>query len=554
LIQKYADEEYKNKWLVNVADGSVAFGSAYKKWAISIPFMKKTGITFKDIIDLTLSENEDELARRAPLHQVILDMIVKHLPSPLDAQKYRLDKVWKGDLNSDMGKDMLNCNADGKLAMIITKMVPDPHVGFVASGRIFSGKISKGKDVFLVSSNKQGKIQQVAIYKGIQRIPVEDVVAGNIAAIVGLSDAFSGETICDIGTTIEPFEEIKHLFEPVVTKSIEPKNTMELPKLIDTLKKLAREDTTLQIKINQETGEYLVSGLGELHLEAKVENKLKELGIAVEMSQPIVVYRETIFEKVSEVEGKSPNKHNRVFFTIEPLEDSIYQAMVEGEVPSKGEIKKKNIQLFKKLTDLGMDYDEVKNILLIHNKSIFIDATKGIQYLNEVMDMIKDAFVDVLDDGPLAREPCTKLKVKLIDAELHEDPVHRGEGQIRSAARYAIRQGMLKANATVLEPKQVIRIDAPTDVMGGSIREIENRRGQILDMKEERGVSIITAKMPVSEMFGFDANLKSATSGRGFYSLVETKFERLPKDLFESVVKGIRKRKGLPEDIPKPEI
>jgi elongation factor 2 len=170
------------------------------------------------------------------------------------------------------------------------------------------------------------------------------------------------------------------------------------------------------------------------------------------------------------------------------------------------------------------------------------------------MDMIKDAFVDVLDDGPLAREPCTKLKVKLIDAELHEDPVHRGEGQIRSAARYAIRQGMLKANATVLEPKQVIRIDAPTDVMGGSIREIENRRGQILDMKEERGVSIITAKMPVSEMFGFDANLKSATSGRGFYSLVETKFERLPKDLFESVVKGIRKRKGLPEDIPKPEI
>lgn len=197
---------------------------------------------------------------------------------------------------------------------------------------------------------------------------------------------------------------------------------------------------------------------------------------------------------------------------------------------------------------------KVKNMLLIHNRSVFIDATKGIQYLNEVMDMVKDAFLDVMDDGPLAREPCTKIKVKLIDADLHEDPVHRGEGQIRPAVRWAIRQAMLKANASMLEPKQIIRIDLPTELMGESIREVENRRGQIIDMKEERGASIITAKLPVSDMFGFDASLKSATSGRGFYSLIETKFERIPKELFETTVMGIRKRKGLQEDIPKPEI
>lgn len=554
LIQKYADEKYKSKWLVSVGDGSVAFGSAYKKWAISIPYMKKTGMTFKEIIDLTLSGNEEELAKKAPLHQVILDMIIKHLPNPLDAQKYRLSKVWKGDMNSEIGKDMLACNSDGRLAMIITKMVPDPHVGFVATGRIFSGKIFKGKDVYLVGQNKKEKLQQIAIYKGIQRIPVEEILAGNIAAIVGIPDAFSGETICDPDFIIEPFEEIKHLFEPVVTKSIEPKNTMELPKLVDTLKKLGREDTTLQVKINQETGEYLVSGLGELHLETKVENKLKELGIDVEMSKPIVVYRETVFEKSPEIEGKSPNKHNKFIVTVEPLDDAVYQAMVDGEIPGKLEIKKKNIQVFKKLDELGMDHNEVKNMLLIHNRSVFIDATKGIQYLNEVMDMVKDAFLDVMDDGPLAREPCTKIKVKLIDADLHEDPVHRGEGQIRPAVRWAIRQAMLKANASMLEPKQIIRIDLPTELMGESIREVENRRGQIIDMKEERGASIITAKLPVSDMFGFDASLKSATSGRGFYSLIETKFERIPKELFETTVMGIRKRKGLQEDIPKPEI
>jgi elongation factor 2 len=554
LIQKYAEEEYKNKWLVSVNEGTVAFGSAVKKWAISIPFMKKTGITFKDIIDLTLQGKEDELAQKAPLHQVVLDMIIKHLPNPLEAQKYRLEKVWKGDPKSSIGKDMLACNSSGKLAMIVTKMVPDPHIGFVATGRLFSGKISKGKDVYLIGQHKQEKIQQVAVYKGIQRITVDEVAAGNIAAIVGIQDAFTGETVCEPDNIIEPFEEIKHLFEPVVTKSIEPKNTMELPKLIDTLKKIGREDTTLQIKINQETGEYLVSGLGELHLEAKVENKLKELGIEVEMSKPIVVYRETIFEKSPEIEGKSPNKHNKFDIEVEPLEDGVYQAMIDGEIPSETEIKKKNIQLFKKMAEYGMDYDEAKGILLIYNKCVFIEQTKGIQYLNEVMEMIKDAFKDVMDDGPLSREPCTKVKVRLIDCDLHEDPVHRGEGQIRPAVRWCIRQGMLKANASVLEPKQIIRIDVPSELVGEVIREVENRRGQILDMKEERGASMITAKLPVSDMFGFDASLKSATSGRGFYSLIETKFERIPNELFEDIVKAIRKRKGLPEEIPKSEV
>jgi elongation factor 2 len=554
LIQKYAEEQYKDKWLVNVADGSVAFGSAYKRWAISIPYMKKTGITFKEIIDLTMEGKEDELAKKAPLHQVVLDMIIKHLPNPIDAQKYRLEKVWRGDINSDIAKDMINCNANGRLAMIITKMVPDPHVGFVATGRLFSGKIFKGKDVYLVGQHKQEKIQQVAVYKGIQRIPVDEVTAGNIAAIVGIPDAFTGETVCEPDNIIEPFEEIKHLFEPVVTKSIEPKNAMELPKLVDTLKRLSREDTTLVVKINQETGEYLVSGLGELHLEAKVENKLKELGIDVEMSKPIVVYRETIFEKSPEVEGKSPNKHNKLYFIVEPLEDSIYRAMLEGQLPSEQEVKAKDIELFKKMSKFGMDYDEAKSVILIHNKCLLLDQTKGVQFMNEIIEMVKDAFRNIIDEGPLAREPCIKLKVKLIDADLHEDPVHRGPGQIMPAVRFAIKEGMLKAGATLLEPKQLIRIDVPTELMGEVIREVEGRRGQILDMKEERGATVISAKLPVSDMFGFDSALKSATGGRGFYSLIETVFEKLPTEMRDDVIRSIRKRKGYGDiEPPKPE-
>jgi len=554
LIQKYAEPQYKDKWLVNVADGSVAMGSAVKRWAISIPYMKKTGITFKDVIELTLAGKEDELAKKAPMHQVVLDMIINHLPNPMEAQKYRLEKIWRGDLNSEIGKQMYAVDPNGKLAMIITKVVPDPHVGYVATGRIYSGKVFKGKDVYLINQHKQGKVQQVAVYKGISRIPVGEVVAGNIAGIVGIPDAYTGETVCDPDNIIEPFEEIKHLFEPVVTKSIEPKNAMDLPKLVDALKRIGREDVVLQVKINQETGEYLVSGLGELHIEAKVENKLKEQGLDVEMSKPIVVYRETIFEKSPKVEGKSPNKHNKFTVIVEPLEDGVYKAMLEGELQSSVEPKGRAIDIFKKIASFGMDYDETKSIVLIHNKNVLLDQTKGIQYMNEVMELVKDAFKEVMEDGPLAREPCTKLKIRLIDAELHEDPVHRGPGQILPAVKYTIRQAMLKANATMLEPKQIIRIDVPSEMVGEVIREVENRRGQIIDMKEERGASMVTAKMPVGDMFGFDSSLKSATSGHGFYSLIEIVFEKLPSDLRDEVIRGIRKRRGLPEDIPKPEV
>lgn len=553
LIQKYVEEKYKDEWLVNVEEGSVAFGSAYKKWAISIPFMKKTGITFKDIIKLVNEGNDEELAKIAPLNTVILDMIIKHLPNPLEAQKYRLEKIWKGDLESNIGKSMLACDSNGNLAMIITKMVPDPHVGFVATGRLFSGKIFKGKDVRLIGLNKNEKIQQVAIYKGIARMPVDEVSAGNIAAIVGLSDAFSGETVCDIDNIIEPFEEIKHIFEPVVTKAIEPKDTMDLPKLIDALKKIGREDTTLQVKINQETGEYLVSGLGELHLDAKVERKLREMGLEIETSPPIVVYRETLSKTSPEIEGKSPNKHNKFYFIIEPLEEKFYEAMRNGDIPSTYDTKKRNLELIEKLKKLGMSADNVKNLQLIYERNMLFDATKGVQYLNEVIEMIKDGFKSIMDEGPLSREPCYSVKVTLVDAELHEDPVHRGPGQVLPAVRHGIMQGMLLSESTILEPKQIIRVDVPTEVMGGAIMEIGNRRGQVLDMKEEKGATIIQAKMPVSEMFGFNSELKSATGGKGFYSLIDVIYEKLPKSLQDQTVLKIRKRKGLSEEIPKPE-
>ena len=551
LIQKYVDEEFRNKWLVNVENGSVAFGSALRKWGISVPFMKKHGITFKDIIDYTMNEKEEELAKISPLHKVVLDMIVTHLPSPIEAQKYRIPKIWRGDLDSDVGKDMLSVNPNGVLAAVVTKLMPDPHAGYVATARIFSGTLKAGDEVYLVGQKKVQRVQQVSIYKGPHRIQVEEVVAGNIVGIVGLTEAFSGETICRPDKVVEPFEQITHIFEPVVTKAIEPKNPADLAKLANFLKKLEREDSTIKVKIDEETGEYLVSGLGELHLDAKVERKLKEMGIEFITTPPIVVYRETVTSKSPLVEGKSPNKHNKFYITVEPIDPRIEEAITKGDIPPEVDFKKKHPDVQKKLLELGMSHDDVKSLWLIYNKSMLIDNTKGIQYLNEVEEMLKEAFRNVMNDGPQAREPCSGIVVRLVNAELHEDAVHRGPGQILPAFSHAIMAAMMKADPVVLEPKQIIRIDTPTETMGGAIKEIQNRRGQILEMEEERGVTIIKCKLPVAEMFGFNSALKSATGGKGFYSLIDIVFERMPKELQDQTIKKIRQRKGLPEEIPK---
>ncbi len=549
LIQKYAEKEYADKWLVSPADGSVAFGSGYRKWAISVPYMKKEGITFKDIIEYTTTDRDDELSKRAPLHRVVLNMVVNHLPNPAQAQKYRISKIWHGDKDSEIGKSMGEMNPNGPLAIIITKVVPDPHAGLVATGRIFSGTLRKGEEVRLVGQHMIKRIQQVSIYKGPQRVQMEDIPAGNIVGIVGLTDTFSGETICDSSREIEPFEAIKHIFEPVVTKSIECKDPKDLPKLIMFLKQVSREDPTLVVKIDEESGQYLVSGLGELHLDAKVERPLKEKEINVTLSPPIVIYRETVKSESPEVEGKSSNKHNRFYVTVEPIEPGVYDAITLGTIEEKN-VRKYIKELIPKLVEAGMDRDEAKKLQDLYEKNSLVDSTKGIQYLNETMELVIEAFENVMKSGPICGEPCTAVKIKLHDAKLHEDAIHRGPAQVLPAVSDAIKEAIFRAKPTLLEPIQTIRIDVPEELMSNAMNQVQNRRGQIVDVKTEMGAAIVQAKLPVAEMFGFEGQLKSATGGKGFYSLIDVSFEKLPEELKLVVVQRIRERKGMSKELP----
>ncbi len=549
LIKKIAPEDVSKEWTVSVEEGTVAFGSALYNWATSRPFMEEHDVDFKRIYELMEEGDQDALAEEAPVEEVVLNMVVNHLPNPETAQEYRIPQIWNGDQDTDIGKSMLQCDADGDLVCVVTNVESDPHAGTISTARIFSGTVHEGDELYGVGSKSNQTAQQVGIYSGPRKLSIDEVPAGNIVALTGV-DYGAGETVVSAGMDLQPFEQIEHIFEPVVTKSLEPKKTSDLPDLIEALRKRAKEDNTIQISIDEETGETLVSGLGELHIEAKVERYLQEQGIEIDVSEPIVVYRESIQEASDEFEGKSPNRHNKFYLTVEPLQEDVYEHLMEGELP-EGRVRDQDEQEVRDaLVEWGMDKDEAENADHIYKGNIFLDMSRGVQYLNEVRELVHDAFKEIVDEGPLADEPCIRLKVKIHDASLHEDAVHRGPAQVMPAVKESIVKGMLDGNATLYEPKQIIRIDTPADEMGGAMNEVSNRRGDILEMDEEEDSAIIKAKVPVAEMFGFEADLKSATAGKGFYSLIDQVFEPLPQNLQDETILDIRERKGMKQELP----
>ncbi len=545
LIENIAPEGYKEKWKVGVGEGTVAFGSAFHNWALSFPYMKEKGITFKDVIEAYENDNHKELAKKAPLHDVILEMSVKHHPNPIDAQKYRIPKIWHGDIESDLGKNLINCDPKGEPAFVPIKIVIDKHAGEVAAGRLFSGTIKQGDELYMNLAKRKIRVQQVSVYKGAQRVIVNEVSAGNIVGIVGLKNVFVGETVSK--SEIEPFESIKHMFEPVITKSIEAKKAADLPKLVEVLKQVGKEDPSIKIEINEQTGESLISGMGELHLEI-IENRIKtEKGLDVKTSPPIVVYRESVGKESPSIEGRSPNKHNSFFISVEPLEENIYEAIKSGELPEI-RIKKRNQEVNDKLSELGWSGDEIRNVKEIYKGNMFLDETRGEVHIQEIIEMVLDAFEMVMNQGPLAREPCMKLKVSLVDTKLHEDAIHRGPAQVYPAIREAIVESMKKANAFMLEPLQVHVIEIPDKFLGEITKLIGGKRGQLINVTQEGTNAEVKVKLPVAEMLGWSNDLRSATEGRGTSALLDQLFEKTPSSIQQDVIRKIRTRKGLSEN------
>lgn len=546
IILANCPPEFKKEWEIKIENANISFGSAFHKWAVSAASMKRFNITFKDIYEKCRDEDHQFLVEKSPVDDVLLEMVIQNLPSPAVSQKYRMPAIWKGDTETEQGKQMLLCDKSGKAVGVCFGVVYDEHAGEVGVVRLFSGRIAKGDQIYVFSKKKFFKVQQVGIYMGPDRVPAEFLCAGNIGSIVGLKDIYIGETIAS-SDEVTPFEDIKHVSEPVVTKSIEAKESKDLAKLIETLRGISKEDPTLRVAINQETGEHLISGMGELHLEI-IEYKIsKEKGINIVTSPPIVVYRETITKKSNIVEGKSPNKHNKFKMFVSPLDPKIMEAIDLGTIPQGKPKGKEHIQV---LVDLGMDRDEAKGIWDIKGSNMFIDVTKGVQYLNEVQELAIEAFEEAMTKGPLAQETVTGVKVTLTDATLHEDNVHRGPAQVIPAVKRPIYACMIDAGVSLMEPKQKVLITTPQEYGGDVINMTNGRRGLLLNMEQEGETSVVQSILPVSELFGFSNAIRGSTQGRATWYQEYYGYENVPRDLVPKIVRQIRERKGLQPEPP----
>lgn len=545
LIRKNVPKEFVNDWVVKINDGSVAFGSAYNNWAVSLHSIQRTGITFKQVYDYLKSDNQKELAKKSPLSEAVFEMIITHLPNPVDSQKYRIPVIWKGDKESETGKSMLESNPKGPYSMMITDVSVDKHAGEIATGRIYSGSVKKGDRLKLIGSKREAIVQKVGVFMSADFIEIENAKCGNIISLSGLKDVSAGETVAE--KEISSFESFMSNVEPVMTISIEAKNTKDLPKLIEVIRQVTKEDPNIRASLNQETGEHLLAGMGELHLEVIVYRITEHHKIPVVTSAPIVVYHETIQKESAVLEAKSPNKHNKFKIRVEPIPQEIYEKLAESGFD--GKVKPKDKEKIAQFQEMGFDNDESKRIWAVHNHCVLEDYTRGIQALHEIRELVIQGFNDAMDQGPLAMEKCQGVKLLLEDATLHEDAIHRGPAQVLPAITRGVFACMLQAGALLFEPKQTLTITVPQDYMGAASKELNVRRTTISEMRQEGDSSIIIAKAPVKELIGFSQAMRSATQGRAVWTAEYAGYELLPRELQQKTISEIRKRKGLDENV-----
>jgi elongation factor 2 len=533
LIEIHGEPPFKDKWKVDSSRGSVAFGSALHKWGFTLSTTRQKNVKFSDIIKAYKTAEHEKLQKLLPLCNSILDMAVKQAPSPLEAQKYRVEKIWKGNMTSEVGQAMANCDDHGPAVVCVTNVQAAPNEALVATGRVFSGTVKIGDKVYLVNAQTESIIQQVSVFMGAFRESVEQVAAGNLVALTGLHEAKVGETVVDAEHRegVVPFEQVRYVSKPVVTVAVEPKNPADLPELLEALDQLAREDPNLVASVNRETGERLLSGMGELHLEITLKHLRDKLGsMKISASSPRVVYREKATRKGITATALSPNQLNKFTLQVEPLTKKTANLLKESKIQS------------------------VEGVLAVdEHENVLVDCTGKNEQLREVFDFVISGFTFACNAGPLCGEPMRDVQVNLLGIQLSENAEQYNPVELMRGMGKAVFGSFLTAEPVLVEPVYKTIISAPTELAGVCSRIISSRRGKISAFEQKGAFTILTSHIPVAGTFGLSAELRSATSGRAFWQSMFDRWEKMPEKLEAKTIKELRKRKGLPATVPRAE-
>ncbi len=424
--------------------------------------------------------------------QMLLDAMVEYLPSPLD-----IDHI--EGVNPETGeKETRAPSEDAPFAGLAFKIMTDPFVGRLAFFRVYSGKLVAGSYVYNSNKGEKERVGRLIRMHANQREEIKEVGAGDIAAIVGLKDTITGETLCDEKNPIQL--ESMEFPEPVIRVAIEPKTKLMQEKMVLALVKLAEEDPTFKTYTDQETGQTIIAGMGELHLEIIVDRLLREFKVEANVGKPQVAYKETI-RKATRAEGKfirqsgGKGQYGHCIIEMEPLEP-------------------------------GTGY-------------IFEDKTVGGSIPKEYIQPINNGIIEASKTGVIAGYETVDFKVTVVDGSYHE--VDSSEMAFKIAGSMAFKDGASKANPVLLEPIMKVQVEVPDDYLGTVMGNLTSRRGILTGNETKPGVQVVNAEVPLGEMFGYATDLRSQTQGRGTFTMEFLKYNEVPKNIAEGIV-GARKK------------
>jgi elongation factor 2 len=548
LIERYAEHPFNKRWKVSPLAGNVAFGSALHKWGFTLKILEKSDLKFKDIRerynkDTYTKDTYADLAHYFPIHRAILEMVVDHLPNPIEAQKYRIEKIWDGDINSELGRAMVNCDPEGPLIVCLSKVQVDKH-GLISTGRIFSGSCTTKKEVFLLNESINEKIQRIAIFMGQRREQVDKVPVGNIVAIEGLKMIKSGETIIDSYKSNEmvPFESVKYVTTPVVTVSIEPEYLRDLDKMKELVENLLIEDPNLKFEINEENGEFLLSGAGPLHLEVSA-NEIGKRGINVSISEPRAVFKESCRDISSLISIQSTNSQSSLKLKIERLDDvtvrffrNIDYRTIKPFVKLKEILREKTSLSEVEIENFWMcDYDQ--NILIYKGKFELNEF-----YKNAILEIIENIHLN----GPLCSEKLAEIKITIEDLNIQNIPDENIFTELSAMFYEAIKKGLNQAELILLEPIYHTIIQLPPDYIKNTITLLTKYSAKIKTIDQDKEYqAVIEILIPVRHSIKFAEEIRSASSGRAFWQNEFYAYMEVPHHESQKLVHEIKFIKGI---------
>ncbi|EKD78970.1 MAG: hypothetical protein ACD_41C00210G0003, partial [uncultured bacterium] len=427
--------------------------------------------------------------------QLMLDAVASYLPSPLDKPP-----VVAHDYNDEEKTVEFLPEPAGQLAALAFKVATDPFVGRLIFVRVYSGKLTSGSYVFNATTGNKERISRIVRLHANKRDEIDEVQAGDIAAVIGLKDTVTADTLCDPD---HPVILEKIVFpEPVISVAIEPKTKVDQEKMGMALQKLGEEDPTFRVESNEATGQTIISGMGELHLEILVDRMKREFNVEANVGAPQVAFKETI-RKSAEAEGKyikqtgGRGQYGHCYLTVEPL-----------TAEDKGE-----------------------NALL---NFLFVDAVKGGRIPREYISPIEKGIKEALDRGIVAGYPLLNIKATVTDGSYHE--VDSSELAFKMAGSMAFQDACKKASPVILEPIMSVSVITPEQYMGDVIGDLNSKRGQILEMTDRGQAKVIAAMVPLAEMFGYATSLRSMTQGRASYSMEFKQYSEVPRHVQQELV------------------